>query len=185
MGERLKNDWAKVQGRFESLSFVEAPEQTLRIVAAAFSNALTESQRESVRKRATRIANALSRAKALPSGLKVDAAANIFASCYPIHPVTLLALPQLCQRFAQNERTLFSYLGSREPHGFQDSLASLAKIGNWVLPAISTTTSFTTSRRCWLIRSLTGGGQRSSRPSSALRARMAPAMHTTHRNRHR
>ena len=134
MGEKLKNDWAKVQGRFESLSFVETPEQTLRIVAAAFSNSLTESQRESIRNRATRIAKALSRAKALPSGLKVDAAANIFASCYPIHPISLLALPQLCQRFAQNERTLFSYLGSREPHGFQDSLASLAKIGNWVLP---------------------------------------------------
>ena len=134
MGEKLKNDWAKVQGRFESISFVESPEQTLRIVAAAFSNSLTESQRESVHNRATNIAKALSRAKALPSGLKVDAAANIFASCYPIHPISLLALPQLCQRFAQNERTLFSYLGSREPHGFQDSLASLAKFGDWVLP---------------------------------------------------
>lgn len=134
MGERLKNDWAKVQGRFESVSFVEAPEQTLRVVATAFSNSLTESQRESVRKHAVRMAKALSRAKALPSSLKADAAANIFASCYPIHPISLLALPQLCQRFAQNERTLFSYLGSREPHGFQDSLASLAKFGDWVLP---------------------------------------------------
>lgn len=134
MGERLKNDWAKVQGRFESISFVETPEQTLRIVAAAFSNSLSESQHEFVRNRATRIAKALSRAKALPSGLEVGAAADIFASCYPIHPVSLLALPQLCQRFAQNERTLFSYLGSREPHGFQESLALLTKFGNWVLP---------------------------------------------------
>ena len=134
MGEKLKNDWAKVQGRFESISFVESPEQTLRIVAAAFTNSLTETQRKSVRDRTTRIAKALSKAKALPSGLEVDIAAGIFASCYPIHPVSLLALPQLCQRFAQNERTLFSYLGSREPHGFQDSLASLAKISQWVLP---------------------------------------------------
>ena len=134
MGERLKNDWAKVQGRFESVSFVEAPEQTLRVVAAAFSNSLSESQQESVRKKATRIAKALWRAKALPSTLTADRAANIFASCYPIHPISLLALPQLCQRFAQNERTLFSYLGSREPHGFQDSLTSLAKFDDWVLP---------------------------------------------------
>ena len=135
MGERLKNDWAKVQGRFESVSFVEAPEQTLRVVAAAFSNSLTESQRESVRNSATRMAKALARAKALPSGLDVNAAAHIFSSCYPIHPISLLALPQLCQRFAQNERTLFSYLGSREPHGFQDSLVSLAKFGDWVPPS--------------------------------------------------
>ena len=134
MGERLKNDWAKVQGRFENVSFVEAPEQTLRVVAAAFSNSLTESQHQSVAKHSVRTANALARAKALPTGLDANAAARIFASCYPIHPISLLALPQLCQRFAQNERTLFSYLGSREPHGFQDSLASLAKLGDRVRP---------------------------------------------------
>ena len=134
MSERLKNDWAKVQGRFESVSFVETPEQTLRVVASAFSNSLTESQRVHVSQQAARMAKTLSRAKALPSSLKADAAAHIFALCYPIHPISLLALPQLCQRFAQNERTLFSYLGSRESHGFQDSLASLAKFGDWVLP---------------------------------------------------
>ena len=134
MGERLKNDWAKVQGRFESVSFVEAPEQTLRVVAAAFSNSLTASQLESVAKRSARTAKALVRAKALSSGLDADAAARAFACCYPIHPISLLALPQLCQRFAQNERTLFSYLGSREPHGFQDSLIGLTKFGDWVRP---------------------------------------------------
>ena len=134
MGERLKNDWAKVQGRFESVSFVEAPEQTLRVVAAAFANSLAQAQHESIATHASRTASALGRAKALPSGMEPDAAARIFASCYPIHPISLLALPQLCQRFAQNERTLFSYLGSRELHGFQDSLASLAKFGERVLP---------------------------------------------------
>ena len=135
MGERLKNDWAKVQGRFESVSFVETPEQTLRVVAAAFSNSLSQAQREAVRKKATRMAKAISRAKGLPTSLQEPVAADIFSACYPIHPIALLALPQLCQRFAQNERTLFSYLGSREPHGFQDSLASLTKFGDWVLPS--------------------------------------------------
>ena len=41
LGEKLKNDWAKVQGRFQNVSFVETPEQILRLVAAAFSNTLT------------------------------------------------------------------------------------------------------------------------------------------------
>ena len=134
LGERLKNDWAKVQGRFESVSFVETPEQTLRVVAAAFSNSLTETENKSVCRDATRMARVLCRAKGVPTTLEESAAADIFASCYPIHPISLLTLPQLCQRFAQNERTLFSYLGSRELHGFQDSLSSLAKLGDWVLP---------------------------------------------------
>ena len=134
MGEKLKNDWTKVQGRFQSVSFVETPEQTLRVVAAAFSNSLTDPQRQSIGKRARRIARSIGKAGALPATLDEDAATEIFTACYPMHPVSLLVLPTLCQRFAQNERTLFSYLGSREPHGFRDSVESLQKVGVWVHP---------------------------------------------------
>ena len=134
MGEKLKNDWTKVQGRFQSISFVETPEQTLRVVAAAFSNSLTDAQRQTIRNRARRIARTIGKANGLPATLDEDAAADIFTACYPMHPVSLLVLPTLCQRFAQNERTLFSYLGSREPHGFRDSVESLQKVGDWVHP---------------------------------------------------
>ena len=134
MGEKLKNDWTKVQGRFQSISFVEAPDQTLRVVAAAFSNSLNDTQRQSIRNRAQRIARGISKANGLPPTLSEDASAEIFAACYPMHPISLLALPTLCQRFAQNERTLFSYLGSREPHGFRASIESLDKVGDWVHP---------------------------------------------------
>ena len=133
--EKLRNDWTKIQGRFQSVSFVEPPEQTLRILATAFSNTLTATQSKEVRRRTARLAKSLDSAGALPPALDVVAATDIFAACYPIHPVTLLLLPDLCQRFAQNERTLFSYLGSREPHGFRDVLASLRKPGDWLHPA--------------------------------------------------
>ena len=135
MGEKLKNDWAKVQGRFQSVSFVETTEQTLRVVASAFSNSLTESQRLTIRKQTGRITRAISGANGLPSGLDEETATEIFAECYPMHPISLLVLPVLCQKFAQNERTLFSYLGSREPHGFRDSIGSLNRVGDWVYPS--------------------------------------------------
>ena len=134
MGERLKNDWTKVQGRFQNVSFVEAPDQTLRVVAAAFSNSLTETQRQSIHNRVSRTARSIGKANGLPATLDESAAADIFAACYPMHPISLLVLPTLCQRFAQNERTLFSYLGSREPHGFRESVESLEKVGDWVHP---------------------------------------------------
>lgn len=134
MGEKLKNDWTKVQGSFQSISFVEAPDQTLRVVGAAFSNSLNDTQRQSIRSRAQRIARGIGKANCLPPTLGEDAAAEVFAACYPMHPISLLTLPTLCQRFAQNERTLFSYLGSREPHGFRDSIESLEKVGDWVHP---------------------------------------------------
>ena len=135
MGEKLKNDWAKVQGRFQSVSFVESLEQTLRVIAAAFSNSLTEPQRLSIRKRSARIARAIGASNGLPVGLDEAGATDIFSACYPIHPISLLVLPALCQKFAQNERTLFSYLGSREPHGFRDSMESLKKVGDYVYPS--------------------------------------------------
>ena len=132
MGEKLKNDWTKVQGRFESVSFIEPPEQSFRILAAAFSNSLSAVDRQAVAKKSRTTARALGAAKCLPTALDVDAAAGLFATCYPLHPLALLALPSLCQRFAQNERTMFSYLGSREPHGFHDSIGSLTKVGDAV-----------------------------------------------------
>lgn len=135
LGEKLRNDWAKVQGRFQTVSFVEPAEQVLRIVAAAFSNSLVDAERRLIRDQAAENAKMLAKAKALPPALDPDAATEIFAQCYPIHPVALLLLPDLCQRFAQNERTLFSYLGSREPHGFRDSLAALREVGDWLPPA--------------------------------------------------
>ena len=150
MGERLKNDWAKVQGRFESVSFVETSEQTLRIVAAAFSNSLTKSQCEAVRNHSARMAKALSRAKALPSGLEVDSAAKIFASCYPIHPISLLALPLLCQRFAA-KRTDAVQLPwkSGASTAFRIHSPRLPSSATGYFLARSTTTLFTTSQPCW------------------------------------
>ena len=121
MDEQLQNEWAKVQGRFQTVSFVETTEQTLRVLAAAFEHDLTELEQHSIRHWSAKTAKVLAAANALPVGMTQDAAAQLFAACYPMHPVSLLALPVLCTRFAQNERTLFSYFGSNEPHGFQQA----------------------------------------------------------------
>jgi len=47
---------------------------------------------------------------------------EICLRAYPLHPSALVALPHLFHRFAQNERSLFSYLSSHEPKGFQEFL---------------------------------------------------------------
>ena len=135
LGESLKNDWAKVQGRFQTVPFIETTEQTLRIVAAAFDNALNTAENKQVRNRAKKIAEALDQSRSLPGILDESAATDLFTTCYPIHPVALLALPVLCQKFAQNERTLFSYLGSQEPHGFRYSVERLESEKDWIDPS--------------------------------------------------
>jgi hypothetical protein len=135
LGETLRNEWYKVQGRFETVPFVEAAEQVLRVVAAALdSSGLPAGITRSVRRYSQKAAKTLAASSGLPNGLTESKAAALFAACYPLHPLAALILPSLCQKVAQNERTLFSYLGSQEPFGFRDSIARLEGLGDWVLP---------------------------------------------------
>jgi len=133
LGHRLKNEWAKIYGRFESIPFLETSEQTLRVVAKAIEHT-PEVNVHQIKQYSTHIAKTLAEIKALPSALDKETAAALFTQCYPLHPISALLLPVLCQKVAQNERTLFNYLGSSEQFGFQKSLATLKKLGDWIYP---------------------------------------------------
>jgi hypothetical protein len=45
---------------------------------------------------------------------------ELFLRTYPLHPLTGLVLGLLFRQLAQNERSLFAFLSSSEPFGFQD-----------------------------------------------------------------
>ena len=138
LGEQLRNEWKKVQGRFETIPFLETTEQTIRIVRAALSSEFDGTTKKRIASESCRMTAVLKEQHALPPAMTQEDAADLFAGCYPLHPLTLLLLPTLCQRAAQNERTLFSYLGSREPHGFLETLERLQWKGEnlpWITPA--------------------------------------------------
>ena len=132
LGKHLRDEWQKIQGRFNTLAFLEPAEQSLRLVAAAFDSrcslpATTQAQLDAW-------VVVLNMEGALPHGMDKRNAQGLFAQCYPLHPLTTLILPVLCQKVAQNERTLFSYLSSQEPFGLRFRLAQLT-LGEWVMPA--------------------------------------------------
>jgi hypothetical protein len=115
-----RQEWGKIQGRFEDISFVETAEQSLRLVAGAFEP-IDRDGRFQVALHAWALTEAktcerLGLARFLPGR---DAT---LANCYPLHPMTLLALPEMCARFGQHGRTLFSFLTSREPHSAAEFL---------------------------------------------------------------
>ncbi|MCK9608995.1 MAG: DUF6079 family protein [Methylomonas sp.] len=134
LAEAQKQEWSKVQGRFENVPFLESTEQTLRVISAAFHSQLTPEAQKDIQEQVTEIVGLLEKQNALLSGLSSDAAIDVLTKCYPLHPIATLLLPTLCQKVAQNERTLFSYLGSQEYFGFKDSLSRLQNVGDWVLP---------------------------------------------------
>ena len=132
--DSLKNEWSKVHGRYEDIPFLETTEQVIRIISAAIEHNFKKDEKEVIKKLTKKVVTALEKHKALPSTLDKKTAIELLSQCYPIHPVTLLLLPKLCQKIAQNERTLFSYLGSHEIHGFKHGLNQLRKIGDWIYP---------------------------------------------------
>ncbi len=131
LGKHLGDEWRKVQGRFNAIAFLEPAEQSLRIISAAFEPG--EPLPDRVMAQLDRWLIVLATTGALPPGLDEFGARNRFSRCYPLHPLTLLILPVLCQKIAQNERTLFSYLGSDEAFGLQRRLAGM-QLGDWVEP---------------------------------------------------
>ncbi|MTW19892.1 hypothetical protein GJ668_02155 [Allochromatium palmeri] len=131
LGSRLRDEWQKVQGRFGAIAFLEPAEQSLRLVAAALER--TEPLSPEVQARLAADLDALAQTHALPLGLEPDAARALFERAYPLHPLALLILPILCQKVAQNERTLFSYLASTEACGLRQRLDQLV-MGDWIGP---------------------------------------------------
>jgi len=107
-----RREWGKVQGRFEDISFIESAEQSLRLVAGAFEHTgdlFFDPGLQSWASDEFKNCEHLGLARLLSGGQAT------LESCYPLHPVTLLSLPEMCARFGQYGRTLFSFLTSREP----------------------------------------------------------------------
>ena len=103
LGESLKQEWSKIQGRFEEIPFLENEEQTLRVVGAAIRNEMSQSQATEIYSKIAEISKTLKSLGALPVAMDEDGACKLFSDCYPLHPVTALILPSLCQKSSQND----------------------------------------------------------------------------------
>jgi hypothetical protein len=114
-----QREWSKVQGRFEDIAFQEPPAQQIRLLANAidYSNpSLLTEVLESLQVAAN---GAVDNGWA-PSLMKNDEFIELSTRTYPFHPTALVALPYIFHRLAQNERSVFAYLSSFEPAGFQE-----------------------------------------------------------------
>ena len=110
-----REEWAKVQGRFEDVAFMEPTEQVLRLIGNAIERATA------VEKLNLSVAIDL---RLKPHRLDKNEFMSLLENCLPLHPTVALVVSPLFRRFAQNERSLFALLNSYEPHGLQDFLAN-------------------------------------------------------------
>ena len=59
-----------------------------------------------------------------PNQLTENEFSELLKNCLPLHPIVALVIDPIFRRFAQNERSLFAFLSSNEPHGLQDFLSN-------------------------------------------------------------
>ncbi|MER9545423.1 hypothetical protein NKI72_25800 [Mesorhizobium sp. M0437] len=117
LNRSARDEWAKVQGRFQNVPFVAQADEVAALLARAIHSEQTP---RSALDLAARTATAISKRRAVD----VPVLAQVLADAWPLHPVSALLLGPLSrQRFAQNERSVFGFLSSAEPYGFQAHLA--------------------------------------------------------------
>jgi len=119
----VRDEWAKVQGRFEDVAFQEPPEQLLELISRAvvLNNSNQSFAKEFVSHGRFLAEKAIS-LDLSPRGMTAKAFGSALERCSPLHPLTTLVLIRLCRKFGQNQRSLFSFLTSKERHGFASFL---------------------------------------------------------------
>ena len=120
----IKNEWKKIQGRFEEIPFIETTEQMMRIVGEAINNNYTQQDLSKIRTNIKNFVYYFLESKFFPNLVGKNPTLSLFANTYPLHPASAVLLPILAQKLGQNERTIFTYLGSNEAFGFQEHIAS-------------------------------------------------------------
>ncbi|UCI07329.1 ATP-binding protein [Mesorhizobium sp. B1-1-8] len=116
LNRTARDEWAKVQGRFQNVPFVAQADEVAALLARAVTSDRTPAAAEVL---ARKTAEAVSARRPVDA----DNLGETLRQAWPLHPVTALLLgPVSRQRFTQNERSVFGFLSSAEPYGFQAHL---------------------------------------------------------------
>ena len=113
LSRETRDEWAKIQGRFVDLAVNTRGDEQIDLLSRAIDSDRRPEKPGSAAERVAVMARAYTSPR-LPEMLE---------ACWPLHPiVTCLLGPISRRRFGQNQRSIFGFLNSSEPQGFQDFL---------------------------------------------------------------
>ena len=116
LSHEVRDEWVKIQGRFVDLVVDTAGEEQIELISRAIESGPTPSPFSAL---AATVAAFTRRERAG----NAEQLASMLEACWPLHPVVACLLgPISRRRFGQNQRSIFGFLNSAEPHGFRDFL---------------------------------------------------------------
>ena len=114
LGEWIEAEWSRTAERYEEISFRESAEQTLFLLSNALAPVKPARAVEDAARRLFQEAGERAMFHTAPAELR-----SMAGRLYPLHPAAVAALSTIARRFGQNERSVFGFLQSHEPHGFR------------------------------------------------------------------
>ena len=115
-----RNEWGKIQGRFEDVPFADSTSEMFQLIGHTLDHSKLRTINSQIDTWAKNWARLLKQEQYIDK--KVVTKKNISA-LFPLHPLCAIVLPMLCNRYAQNDRSLFSFLSSSEPHSLTSFLS--------------------------------------------------------------
>ena len=113
-----RDEWLKIQGRYLDLPINLASDEQIELISRAIESSEIKADADVA---ASIIASAMRGAGTSDS----QRLAQKLVNCWPLHPLTAALLgPISRRRFGQSQRSIFGFLTSAEPFGFQDYLTT-------------------------------------------------------------
>lgn len=110
------NEWKKIEERFKKMEAINYSNQIYDLIASVIDkesgkwNKFKEKNKNYINDYAQKSFEL----DIFPSFNYQEMKNKIVEGCYPLHPLVTHLLPKLAQRVAQNERTLFTFLSTKE-----------------------------------------------------------------------
>ena len=114
ISKTLSNEWKKIEGRYKATPINDKQDQCLSLIKSVLIK--EEEPWTAFKQKYNSELQAMYNEALDFHGFLVDVARhdNPFEGGFPLHPISLYALDKLSKKVAQNERTFFTYLASRE-----------------------------------------------------------------------
>ena len=104
------NEWKKIQGRFLEVMHANPLTESIAILSKAM---------EIKWHKKTKIDSSIRSILDQNQYLTEESVYNHLSKCYPIHPIAAILMVSVFQRLAQNQRSMFSFLSTNEPHSLR------------------------------------------------------------------
>ena len=114
--QRVRDEWGKVQGRFIDISLNLNSSEQIELISATISSSNVPARHRTLCQELVEYLSDIKRAPA-------ENLSSMLISCWPLNPLTATCLGPISRRsYGQNQRSIFSFLGSGEPLGFKHFL---------------------------------------------------------------